>query len=130
MIRVGFALKWIFSSQTPSHGIRWTPPSQNTNFIHPLHRQSNPIFSDLDLANFYRNSFPSAMPQAFPTIIPGLRSPSQQINGLVYFCRMLDKIRLRDSLPEQWREMRGAPSPNTFDARCCRFLRIDYAAIE
>jgi gluconokinase len=70
------------------------------------------------------------MPQSYPTIIPGLRSPSEQINGIVYFRRMLDKIRLRDSLPEPWREMRGAPSPNTLDARCCRFLRIDYAAIE
>jgi hypothetical protein len=70
------------------------------------------------------------MPQSYPTIIPGLRSPSEQINGIVYFRRMLDKIRLRDSLPEPWREMRGVPSPNTFDARCCRFLRIDYAAIE
>ena len=26
--------------------------------------------------------------------------------------------------------MRGTSSPNTFDARCCRFLKIDYAAIE
>jgi hypothetical protein len=70
------------------------------------------------------------MPQSYPTIIPGLRSPSQQVNGLVYFGRMLDKIRLRDQLPEAWRAMRGAPSPNTFDARCCRFLGIDYAAIQ
>jgi hypothetical protein len=70
------------------------------------------------------------MPQNYPTIIPGLRSPSQQVNGLVYFGRMLDKIRLRDQLPEAWRAMRGAPSPNTFDARCCRFLGIDYAAIQ
>lgn len=70
------------------------------------------------------------MAQKYPTIIPGLRSPSQQVNGLVYFGRMLDKIRLRDQLPEAWRVMRGTPSPNTFDARCCRFLGIDYAAIE
>ena len=26
--------------------------------------------------------------------------------------------------------MRGAPSPNTFDARCCRFLKIDYAVLQ
>jgi hypothetical protein len=35
-------------------------------------------------------------------IIPGLRSPSDQVNGLVYFRRMLDKIRLAEAgkLPE------------------------------
>ena len=26
--------------------------------------------------------------------------------------------------------MRGLSSPNTFDARCCRFLKTDYAALE
>jgi len=34
------------------------------------------------------------MANSYPTIIPGLRSPSDQVNGLVYFGRMLDKIRL------------------------------------
>ena len=69
------------------------------------------------------------MAKSYPTIIPGLRSPSQQVGGLVYFGRMLDKIRLQDKLPEPWQEMRGTPSPNTFDARCCRFLGIDYTAL-
>jgi gluconokinase len=70
------------------------------------------------------------MPQGYPTLIPGLRSPTERVNGLVYFGRMLDKIRLQDQLPEPWREMRGTPSPNTFDARCCRFLGIEYKALE
>jgi hypothetical protein len=72
------------------------------------------------------------MAQSYPTIIPGLRSPSEQVNGLVYFGRMLDKIRLqaKGQLPEGWEAMRGTASPNTFDARCCRFLQIDYAALE
>ena len=72
------------------------------------------------------------MTQKFPTIIPGLRSPSEQVNGLVYFGRMLDKIRLhaQGKLPEAWSALRGTPTPNTFDARCCRFLQIDYAALE
>ena len=70
------------------------------------------------------------MAQPYPTLIPGLRSPGDKVNGLVYFGRMLDKIRLRDQLPEAWREMRGTPSPNTFDARCCRFLGIEYKALE
>jgi gluconokinase len=30
----------------------------------------------------------------YPTIIPGLRSPFDQVNGLVYFGRMLDLIGL------------------------------------
>ena len=74
-----------------------------------------------------------AQTQKYPTLIPGLRSPSAQVSGLVYFGRMLDKIRLHaeGTLPEGWQAMRGAP-PNalTFDARCCRFLGIDYAALE
>jgi hypothetical protein len=70
------------------------------------------------------------MAQPYPTIIPGLRSPSAQVRGLVYFGRMLDKIRLAGKLPEGWREMRGSSKAGTFDARCCRFLQIDYAALE
>lgn len=72
------------------------------------------------------------MSQAYPTIIPGLRSPSAQVNGLVYFGRMLDKIRLAAAgkLPAGWQDMRGTAKKGTFDSRCCRFLRIDYAALE
>jgi gluconokinase len=72
------------------------------------------------------------MAQKYPTVIPGLRSPAEQVGGLVYFGRMLDKIRLaaQGKLPAAWAEMRGLASPNTFDARCCRFLKIDYAALE
>jgi hypothetical protein len=72
------------------------------------------------------------MSQKYPTIIPGLRSPSEQVKGLVYFGRMLDKIRLQAAgkLPEGWQTARGTAMPGSFDARCCRFLRIDYAALE
>jgi Domain of unknown function (DUF5069) len=68
----------------------------------------------------------------YPTIIPGLRSPSEQIKGLVYFGRMLDKIRLAAAgkLPEGWQPMRGTAAKNSFDDRCCRFLKIEYAALE
>ena len=68
----------------------------------------------------------------YPTLIPGLRGPSEQVDGLVYFGRMLDKIRLAAAgkLPEGWQAMRGAPTKATFDARCCAFLHIDYAALE
>jgi len=72
------------------------------------------------------------MAQPYPTIIPGLRSPFDQVNGIVYFGRLLDKMRLAAAgkLPEGWQAMRGAPTPVTFDARCCRFLGISYDALE
>ena len=72
------------------------------------------------------------MANSYPTIIPELRSPSVQVNGLVYFGRMLDKIRLAAAgkLPEGWQAARGAAMKNSFDERCCKFLRIDYAALE
>jgi gluconokinase len=72
------------------------------------------------------------MAQPYPTIIPGLRSPFDQVNGLVYFGRMLDKIRLAAAgqLPEGWQAPRGISMKGSFDWRCCLFLKIDYAALE
>jgi hypothetical protein len=71
------------------------------------------------------------MAQPYPTLISGLRSPSEQVNGLVYFGRMLDKIRLAAAgkLPDGWQAARG-PVKGSFDSRCCNFLRIDYAILE
>lgn len=70
------------------------------------------------------------MAQSYPTMIPGLRSPAEQVKGIVYFGRMLDKIRLKGQLPEAWEENRGTKAKNSFDWRCCNFLKIDYAALE
>ena len=72
------------------------------------------------------------MPLPYPTIIPGLRSPSAKINGIVYFGRMLDKIRLaaQGKLPEGWQPARGTTMKGSFDSRCCNFLRIDYSELE
>lgn len=72
------------------------------------------------------------MAKPYPTVIPGLRSPFDQIGGLVYFGRMLDKIRLAaaGTLPPDWQTARGMASNTSFDARCCRFLQITYAALE
>jgi len=72
------------------------------------------------------------MANPYPTIIPGLRSPAEQIKGVVWFGRMLDKIRLaiKGELPEGWQAARGQQMKNSFDDRCCKFLKIDYAAIE
>ena len=68
----------------------------------------------------------------YPTLIPGLRSPSDLVSGLVYFGRMLDKIRLSavGKLPEGWQAARGMAYNTSFDARCCRFLGVEYAALE
>jgi len=51
----------------------------------------------------------SDMALSYPTIIPGLRSPFDQVKGVVYFGRMLDKIRLAAAgkLPEGWQRARG-----------------------
>lgn len=71
----------------------------------------------------------SQMAKPYPTIIPGLRSPYDQVGGLVYFGRMLDKIRLKDAgkLPDEWAAMVGPGHAGSFDSRCCSFLHIDYA---
>ncbi|HEY3899985.1 MAG TPA: DUF5069 domain-containing protein [Chthoniobacter sp.] len=71
------------------------------------------------------------MAPLYPTLIPGLRSPSDQIHGLVYFGRMLDKIRLAAAgkLPEGWQPSRGT-AKGSFDWHCCTFLHLDYAALE
>lgn len=63
-----------------------------------------------------------------PALIPGLRSPYDETGSIVYFARMLDKIRLHAQglLPEEWAKALGFAYPNSFDARCCRFLAIDY----
>jgi hypothetical protein len=72
------------------------------------------------------------MANSYPTIIPGLRSPSDKVKDIVYFGRMVDKIRLASErkLPPEWDAARGTKSPTSFDSRCCRFLKIDYAALE
>lgn len=46
------------------------------------------------------------------------------MGGLVYFGRMLDKIRLlaEGSLPEDYHPNLG----KGFDGACCRFLRVAY----
>ena len=72
------------------------------------------------------------MVHSYPTLIPGLRSPFDQIKGIVYFGRMLDKIRLAaaGNLHEGWQAARGTKMKGSFDWRCCQFLKIDYAALE
>jgi hypothetical protein len=55
------------------------------------------------------------------------RSPAEKVGGLVYFGRMLDKIRAqaRGELPADYVEKLG----NGFDGRCVRFLGVKYEAV-
>ena len=57
----------------------------------------------------------------------GLRSPHVKTGGLVYFARMLDKIRAEagGELPEEYRANLG----RGFDANCVNFLRMDYGRV-
>jgi hypothetical protein len=64
--------------------------------------------------------------------VPGLRSPFAKVGRLVYFGRMLDKIRLHAAgqLPPDYAANLGDQgAPNVFDARCCRFLGVTHAAL-
>ena len=63
--------------------------------------------------------------------VPGLRSPYATVGRLVYFGRLLDKIRLHAAgqLPAEYVANLGEPRPFLFDARCCRFLRVSYAEL-
>ena len=49
-----------------------------------------------------------------------------QTKGLIYFARMLDKIRLKAAgkLPPDY--FTGVEDPTHFDARCTRFLGVNY----
>lgn len=62
------------------------------------------------------------------TIIPGLRSPYDEVNGLVYFPRMISKIRLfaEGKLSEAYLDHLGGG----FDGVCARFLGVDYDAVK
>ncbi len=55
------------------------------------------------------------------------RSPYDRVGGLVYFARMLDKIRLHAAgeLPEDYQANLGI----RMDDRCVRFLSVGYPAL-
>ena len=63
-----------------------------------------------------------------PTRVPGLPSPYDEVRGLVYFPRMVAKIRLHAQgvLPEAYFENLGGG----FDGRCVRFLGVTYDALK
>jgi len=63
--------------------------------------------------------------------VPGLRSPYAHVGRLVYFGRLLDKIRLHaaGALPSDYLDNLGDAKPTVFDGRICRFLRVPFAEI-
>ena len=56
------------------------------------------------------------------------RSPHEKIDGIVYFGRMVDKIRLQAAgeLPSDLHANLGTG----FDERCCDFLHVSYEALK
>ena len=62
--------------------------------------------------------------------VPGLRSAYDEVGGIVYFGRMLDKIRLKakESFPTDYKT--GTRLWLDFDARCTRFLKVSYGTLK
>lgn len=60
--------------------------------------------------------------------VPGLRSVYAKTGRMIYFGRMLDKIRLHAAgkLPPEYVANLGDGKPNQLDGRICRFLGIKY----
>jgi len=58
--------------------------------------------------------------------VPELRRPYDKVGGIVFFGRMLDKIRLNAQalLPPEYNL--GTADYGFFDARCTRFLKVRY----
>lgn len=56
-----------------------------------------------------------------------VRSPAAKVGGIVYFGRMIDKIRVHavNRLPAVYQPNLG----KGFDANCLTFLRVDYASL-
>lgn len=59
-------------------------------------------------------------------------SPHVKTRGIVYFARMVDKIRLHAAgrLPDGFLAHLGFTDPTSFDARCCRFWELDYEELK
>ncbi len=57
-----------------------------------------------------------------------IRSPAAKLSGIVYFGRMIDKIRVHATgqLPPDYQANLG----RGFDSRCVRFLHVDYRQLE
>jgi len=63
--------------------------------------------------------------------VSGLRSVYAKVGRLIYFGRMLDKIRLHAAgkLPTEYVANLGDTQLTVLDGRCCRFFGVRYAEI-
>ena len=63
--------------------------------------------------------------------VPGLRSVYAKVGRLIYFGRMLDKLRLHAAgkLPADYVTNLGDSQFYVLDGRCCRFLGVPYSEI-
>lgn len=79
----------------------------------------------MPLPDFPVNGFPT-MSTSFPV------SAHVKTRGLVYFARMIDKVRLHAAgrLPADYVGHLGLADPTSFDARCCRYLDLDYEQVK
>ena len=59
--------------------------------------------------------------------VSDLRTPHQKVGGIVYFARMIDKIRRHAAgeLPGEYHANLGGG----FDGACCRFLWLEYPTL-
>ncbi len=64
--------------------------------------------------------------------VEGLRSCYAKVGRLIYFGRMLDKVRLHaeGKLPADYTAQLGDAQFYTLDGRCCRFLGLPYAEVK
>src|SRR5438270_11237033 len=63
--------------------------------------------------------------------VPGLRSCYDKVGRLIYFGRMLDKIRLHAAgkLPAEYHDYLGERDRPTLDGRCCCSLGVSHSVI-
>src|ERR1700729_4124246 len=93
-----------------------------------LGRPRSPATRSLGFAPALDSAFLLVATSHHMPFVPGLRSPYAKVGRLVYFGRMLDKIRLHAAgrLPADYIENLGDKNPGVFDTRCCRFVRASY----
>lgn len=63
--------------------------------------------------------------------VPSLRTPYTKVGRIVYFGRMLDKIRLHAAgkLPPDYVTNLGDSQPGFFDTHCCTFLGVKFSDV-
>src|SRR5204862_2221510 len=104
-----------------------SPDSVQTCWLTPFVPFVPPRLTDFQAGNRARPNRCLPMPN-----VPGLRSCYDKVGRLIYFGRMLDKIRLHAAgqLPLAYHDYLGDAQFFTLDGRCCRFLGVPYSEIK